>query len=204
MEENFELLNIPDYTSLTSLMYPKENTILYDRDGSIDSAKHPLIFCAKNDEYTCFYGFRVTSHPCRDDSLRDYFYVSLSKDDIEYKNYFKMKSVSYVSCEDIYVFEGFVYKYFLNNGNIKNKAYLEKFTEVIVKHILLQEFGLSKYNENTDIFLNLIGYKREDIINLKMYKIFYKKFIDSSNKQIVQNDINLQRNKILGNKKTIK
>ena len=195
MEENFELLNIPDYTSLTSLMYPKENTVLYDRDGSIDSAKHPLVFCAKNDEYTCFYGFRVTSHPCRDDSL---------KDDIEYKNYFKMKSVSYVSCEDICVFEGFVYKYFLNNGNIKNKAYLEKFTEVIVKHILLQEFGLSKYNENTDNFLNLIGYKREDIINLKMYKMFYKKFTDSSNKQIVQNDINLQRNKILVNKKTIK
>ena len=115
-----------------------------------------------------------------------------------------MKSVSYVSCEDICVFEGFVYKYFLNNGNIKNKAYLEKFTEVIVKHILLQEFGLSKYNENTDNFLNLIGYKREDIINLKMYKMFYKKLYENSNKQIVQNDINLQRNKILGNKKTIK
>lgn len=143
--------------------------------GELDTAKHPVVFVVNNYNDDNSYGFKLTSHP--DESLLDdFFYVEITGDDLKASN----KESSTIKCDHIVLFgEGLDNKnprnYFYTKGTINPNRYNQIMTEVIVKHIFLQEQGLTTKDPNTEYLLMELEVDKQQIIESSLYQELERK-----------------------------
>lgn len=175
--EIFETYEILDYQYHLSIMFPKDATKIMDHDSKdLDKAGHPINFIYNDDNYSTFYGFKITSHPSRSDDLKEFFFVTINHpSEVTYTDSKKIKENSYFHCAHIEKYEGFVYEGFEQKGNIKIDIYQEKMSEVLAKHILLQEEKLATKDPYTDILLDNMCLTRDEIINSPRYQAYRAK-----------------------------
>ncbi|MBQ7105739.1 MAG: hypothetical protein IJN90_07775 [Bacilli bacterium] len=144
---------------------------IYDFDTEeLDTAKHPVVFVVNNYNYDNSYGFKLTSHP-DESTLDDFFYVEITGDDLLNSN----KESSTIKCDHIVLFgEGLENKnlrnYFYTKGTINPNRYNEIMTNVITRHVLLQEQGLATKDPNTEYLLMELELDKEKIISSPLYQ----------------------------------
>lgn len=162
------------------LLFPNEPCIADPYTGRYDANKHPVSFLVNN--YGAFesYGFRLTSHP-EETELDDFLYVHLKKDDFDQNN----KEASSIHCDNVTIFGTDEHKknnpdiyldhrFSRKDAKIKAERYNEIMTEVVVKHILLQEEGLALKDEYTDCLLMELNIEdRQDIISTNRYQQYH-------------------------------
>lgn len=172
--ETFEPFEIIDYQHHLNIMFPKDETKILDFDTQEkDKAGHPFNFIANSDNFDEFLGFKITSHPKRTDALQKFFYVKVDHpSEITYTDPSKIKDESYIHCEHIELYQDFLYNGFESKGNMEKNIYEEKMSEVLAKHVLLQEEKLATFDPNTDKLLDRLCLLREDIINSPRYQSY--------------------------------
>ena len=176
-EKVYPAFEIPDFAAHLNLFFPRENTYLQDHDSSsLDTAQHPVNFIYNNDNYDRFLGFKMTSHPPGDEVLQEFFFVTMKKDeDVHYNDSKKIKDVTYMHCAHIEEIEGFVYQKFDAKAEIIKDRFNQIMTDVITKHVLLQEESLVTKDKNTDDLLSHIGLTRKQVMESERYRDYQDK-----------------------------
>ena len=166
-----------------NFLFPNEACIKDFDTGELDTAKHPIIFIINNYSNYNSLGFKLTSHP-KPHPLNDFFYITLSKD-TDFEN--SEKESSTIKCDHIIEFgEGYDNKnpqnHFRAKGNIKPNKYNQIMTEVITRHILLQEQRLATKDPSTELLLIELEIEKEDIITSPLYQKLETELFDKNKK----------------------
>ncbi len=163
--------------------------------GQKDNARHPVFFPFYVElEDDSHLGFLITSHPESYNPIEDLCFSYLPDDDIDFNS---NRSMSFVRCENIYDIKENVFSidesknadndnyFFVNHGIIKNMGYI--ITDIITKHVLLQENGLAAPDKNTERLLITLEIEKEDIMKTKKYEYYQNIINHPANKAYVRN-----------------
>ena len=153
------------------ILFPNTPIIKDFDSGELDTAKHPVAFAINNFSDDVSYGFKLTSHP-QPQALNEFMYVTLKKG-VDFKD--SDKESSTIKCDHVVVFgEGldnkYIMNYFSQRGSILPGRYNEIMTQVLTRHVLLQENGLATKDPNTEYLLMELDLDKEAVINTPLYQ----------------------------------
>lgn len=183
-KKKYTIYEMP-FEILTTIFWPKSSILIDQKNNSVDDIKHPVFFFTYDfnqvtNEYT-YYGIRLTSHPKSNTKLDDLFFVPIKNSDVVIDKC-KERENSFLHCEniDVFITSGDIYINFEQHGAFIDEERLKEImSDVLVRHVLLQENHLAVPDENTELLLILFNVTKEEIMNSERYKD-YQQIIDST------------------------
>lgn len=175
MENEGQVIDFREKQEL-GILFPNTPIIKDFDSGELDTAKHPVAFAINNFNDDVSYGFKLTSHP-QPQALNEFMYVTLKKG-VDFKD--SDKESSTIKCDHVVVFgEGldnkYIMNYFSQRGSILPGRYNEIMTQVLTRHVLLQENGLATKDPNTEYLLMELNLDKDAVIKTPLYQSLQEK-----------------------------